>query len=890
MMWLRSLWRRVHAVARAEAINREIAEEMQFHIDMRTEENIRRGMSPEEARKDAEVRLGNSTRLKEQGYDVRGGRWLESFWQDFRYGARVLQKNPLSTLIVILTLALGIGANTAIFSVINAVLLRPLPFTEPERLVTLWNVNPKAGGDGFPVSYPDFYDWRAQQHSFERLAAFHQRSLTLTGAGEAARLNGATVTADLFPLLGITPQLGRSFTSDEEKAGNDAVILSDGLWHRRFNGDSGIIGRVISIDGRGHTIVGVMPAGFDFPLDAEPVELWTCTALDDEEAGGWMTRTRDHHCLEILGRLRPSVTLRAAQADLERITAALEAQYPGINSGLGVLAVPYFKRVVGYVSRVLLLLFGAVACILLIACSNASNLLLAQAAGRQREMMVRSVLGAGRRRLIQQMLTESVLLSLLGGAGGVLLAFGGTKMLLRFIPEGLPRIGESTIDLRVLSFSLLVMVLTGVLFGLAPALQGAKANLVSGLKEGGRGGTESRRARRLRDALVMAQVMMTFVLLISAGLLLTSFRHLLEVKPGFDAQHLLSFHVSLPWTKYREFDRIESFYQQLTARVAALPDVTSVSATSALPFSGESGAVGVAVEGEPTDPHDPFPYISEFRIVRSGYFRTLGVEILQGRDFDARDTLRGKQVVIVNESFARQHFSNQNPLGRRIKVTVGIDERGSLWREIIGVVKDVKSADLSQASSAECYIAHSQIPFGTLTLVVRTKVEPHSLINGVRREAQALDPDVPIYAVHTMEEYLSASMARPRFNTVLLSLFAGTALLLTAIGLYGVLAWSVVQRTPELGIRLALGAPTRSVLRLVIGQGMRPVLLGLAAGLLAALPLTRLVESYLFGVRAHDPATFGVIAGLLTLVGLLACYLPAQRAAKVDPMVVLRYE
>jgi putative ABC transport system permease protein len=815
---------------------------------------------------------------------------MNNLFQEARYGFRMLAKNPGFTLVVVLTLALGIGANSALFSVVNAVLLKPLPFADAERLVTVWNVNTKESGNGFSVSYPDFNDYRVQQQSFEQMAAFRTRDLTLTGMGEAARLRGATVTSDLFPLLGVAPQLGRVFTPEEDKAGNHAAILSDTLWRTRFKADPNAVGRTVSINSQSYTIVGVMPPKFTFPISSDPAELWIGAAVDNEGGGGALTNQRGNHTIEVIGRLKPGATLAQAQAEMSRIAQALEKQYPGENPDTGALVVPFFERVVGDVKLALLLLLGAVGCVLLIACGNVANLLLARAASRQKEVAVRAALGANRWRVVRQLLVESLLLALLGGGAGLLVAWWGTDLLLKLVPGGLPRVGETTLNARVLGFTLLISVVTGVLFGLVPALHSSRFDLVTTLKEGGRGAGDGGRGNRTRNALIVAQVAIAFVLLVCAGLLANSFWHLQQVNPGFDPKNVLTFRVSLPVTKYAQNEQVESFYQRLTSRVGALPGVTSVSATSVLPLSGQNSGVGFAIEGVPTEPNKPFPHESSLRIVQPGYFSTMKIPLMQGRDFDARDTLMGSQVVIINETLARKHFLGQNPIGRRINPSFGIDQRGIQWREIVGIVKDVHHASLKEAADEESYVPHAQAPVNSITMVARTNNDPHNLIASVGREVSALDGELPIFNVRTLEETLSRSLAQQRFNTLLLVIFAGVALLLTAVGLYGVLAYSVTQRTHEFGIRLALGAQARNVLGLVLRQGMKLTLIGVGIGLIGALALTRLMAGFVFGIGVTDPMTFAGIALLLIVIALFACYIPARRATKVDPMIALRYE
>ncbi len=814
---------------------------------------------------------------------------MSTLWQDLRYGARMLLKKPGFTLIAVLTLALGIGANTALFSVIDAVLLRPLPFARPERLVTLKSVDTKRG-EGLQATYPDFNDWRAQNRSFEKLAAFRGRDLMLTGWGEAARLRGAVVTSDLFPLLGVAPRRGRGFTAEEDRAGGHATVLSYAAWRDRFNADETIIGRTVTLNGLSYQVVGVMPAGFAFPLAvAEPAEMWISAGIDDEGRAS-LTRQRGNHAVEVIGRLRDDVSLAQAQAEMARIAQGLERQYADTNHNLGVRAVPFHERLVGNVSWALWLLFGAVGCVLLIACANVANLLLARAAGRQREMAIRAALGAHPWRVRRQLLTESLVLSLGGGAIGLLLAWWGAEWLVNLAPNGLPRATDTTLDLRVLGFTLLVSALTGLLFGLAPAWHVSKPDLTFALKEGGRGAGGGSRGNRVRQGLIVAQVAVAFVLLTGAGLLLHSFWKLQRVDPGFDPRNLLTFRLSLPATKYREPQQIETFHGQLQERLRALPGVANASAATVVPLTGQNAQLGFSIEGAPTEPNRPFPHESFHRVVRPGYLQTMGIPLVAGRDFDARDTREANAVVIINETLARRHFPNQNPLGRRINPSFATDSRGILWREIVGVVKDVHHAGLNAEPGAECYVPHQQAPFGNITVVARATREPGSLIAAVRGQVQALDRDLPVYNIKTLDEYLVLSVAQQRFQTLLLAIFAGLALLLVAVGLYGVMAYSVAQRTHELGLRVALGAQTRDVLRLVVAHGLGLTLAGVVIGVAGALALTRVMKTLLYGISATDPLTFLGVAALLIAVALLACYLPARRATKVDPMVALRHE
>ena len=814
---------------------------------------------------------------------------VADLWQDLRYGARRLMKQPGFTLIAALTLALGIGANTAIFSVVNAVLLQPLPFQEPERLTRVWRAS--AEDERGACSYPDFADLRARQTVFERMAAWRGGDYTLTGKGEPVTLRGVVVTADLFPLLGAAPQFGRSFTPAEDQAGNRAAILSYSLWQQRFNADPKVLGQSISINSRSYDVVGVMPAGFAFPVQNAPTDLWLSLATTAvAEGGAPLTVQRGSLSFSVIARLKPNVSAAQAEAGLRVIVDELAKQYPESKDFIRARVVPFHQEVVRDVRPGLLLMFGAVGCVLLIACANVATLLLARATTRHKEMAIRAALGAGRWRIVRQLLTESLLLALCGGAAGWLLARWGTAALLALKPGGLPRALAAGVDARALGFTVLAALATGVLFGSAPAWQSAKTDLNEALKDGAKGGGDGARRNRFRHALVVAEVALAFMLLVCSGLLLNSFLRLRQVNPGFDPYNLLTFRIALPGSHYAQLTQVAPFYQQLIARLETLPGVKSVSAISHLPLSANRGTTGFSIEGVATATDDPVPYPTDIRFVTPAYFQTMGMQLISGRDFNARDELRATQVAIINETLARRYFPNQDPLGKRIRPGYGIDERGWLMREIVGVVSDSKHVSLSEAPPPYIYLPHSQIPRPAMTLVVRAANDPHGLIGAVQNEAHALDRELPVSNVKTLDEYLGAAVAKPKFDTMLLGLFAGLALLLTSVGLYGVMAYAVTQRTRELGIRMALGAQPRDALRLVIKQGMWLALSGAAIGIVGAVALTRTLKSWLFGVGPTDPLTFAAVTLLLVGVALVACYIPARRATKVDPLVALRHD
>jgi putative ABC transport system permease protein len=805
-------------------------------------------------------------------------------WQDIRYGARMLLKQPGFTLVATLTLALGIGANTAIFSVVDTVLLRPLPFQEAERLMMLRGVDTRKGDGPGNISYPNFVDWRAQSGSFERLAAFRHRNFTLTGGGEPARLNGAVASAELFTLLGVSPSLGRSFRAEEDNAGASVVILSHGLWRRRFNSDPQVIGRNITLDDRSLTVVGVTPADFQFPIAAEPADLWTTIAYD-ATGDNPMTAQRGLGYLRAIGRLKPGVNLTQAQAEIDGIARRLERQYPDSNAHQGARLVPAREHLVGEVRRPLLVLFGAVGCVLLIACANVANLLLARATARRREIALRAAMGASRGRVVRQLLTESVMLALAGSVCGWVLAWGCLESLLSLSPENIPRLQDIRLDGRVFGFTLLVSLLTGVIFGLAPALQAAKTELTETLKEGGHSGGVARGAR-LRGALMVAEVAIAFVLTVGAGLLLNSFWRLSQVNPGFDPRQTLAFRLSLPESKYSGSQAV-AFFERLQARLQNLPGVRSASVSFGLPFGRGSIGTDLDIEGRPFASGDR-PHI-DCQIVLPDYFRTLGIRLIKGRDFNARDDLNARPVAIINETLARRFFPNEDPIGKRLRPDIAAGPGDVPMREIIGVVGDVRYRSLTADVPPEVYLPYPQIPIAAgMRVALRTDADPRSLISAARTEVHALDKELPLFEVKTLNEYVGGAVAHPRFNALLLLLFAGVALLLTAAGLYGVISYSVTRRTREIGIRMALGAQTHDMLRLVVKQGMTMTLIGEVIGLGGALALTRLLKTLLFGVSAADPLTFSIIVLLLTIVTFVACWLPARRATKVDPMVALR--
>ncbi len=816
---------------------------------------------------------------------------MQTLMQDLRYSLRLLQKNPGFTLIVIATLALGIGANTAIFSVINAVLLRALPFTEAERIVAIGSTNTTDRAELDALSHPDFADFQAESDAFERMAHYYARGFLMASESGAVRFRGAIAGSNLFPILGVKPLLGRTFLPNEDNAGGGrAVVLSHSAWQNRFKGEAQVIGKAVTINGQSYTVVGVMPQGFQFPIQAEPIELWANYAPDAEiPSGAPVSTQRGNHHLSAIGMLKPGVTVAQAETQLVSIAARLEKQFPSDNYKISAKVAPLLAQLTQGVSASLWIIFAAVGCVLLIACANVANLLLARATNRRREIAVRTALGAGRGRVIRQLLTESLLLSLLGGAVGILVASFGTEALLAITPADIPRMTEASLDGRVLLFTVLAATCTGLLMGLVPALQATKLDVQAVLKDGGRNASGARAS--VRNVLVVAEVAIAVVLLVGAGLLLHSFARLLRVNPGFNPNQILTMRVGLPDGTYAKPEDIAGFHNRLLAGLEGLPGVTAYSTVTPLPLTNNNIGVGFRIEGRANDTGRDFPYDTRLGLVGSGYFQMLGTPIRQGREFAARDGLHAPQVVLVNETFVRKFFPHENPIGKRINPSIQADDGPLPMREIIGVVADIKSKNLNETTEPEVYLHMGQCPaFGSFTVMLRTSQDGQNLAQIMREKINQVDRNVSLGQIRTFDTYLSEVVAQPRFNSLLLGIFAGVALLLTALGLYGVVSYSVLQRTQEIGIRMALGAQPRDVLKLVLGQGMKLVLLGAGIGLVGAFAAGRLLNSLLFGVTATDPLTFAAVVGFLLVVALLACWIPARRATKVDPMIALRCE
>ncbi|MEK6322543.1 MAG: ABC transporter permease [Acidobacteriota bacterium] len=817
--------------------------------------------------------------------------------QDLRYSLRILLKKPGFTVIVVITLALGIGANTAIFSVVNTVLLRPLPYAEPDRLVFIYDSAPGFGIRKFGLMEAEFLRLRDQMRSLERVSLYTSTTLTLTGAGEPERVLSGTASADLFAALGVPLALGRSFKLEEEPQGQgNVVILSHGFWQRKFAASPDVLGQALPLDGRSYTIVGVLPQGFKSPLELQSeraVELWVPPGYD-------LANPCCSHGLNVIGRLRAGHTLAQAEAETSAIVAGVMKDYRGAypKDGLSQTFIkPLQQEIVGDLRRALWVLLAAVSFVLLIACANVANLLLARSESRASEIAIRTALGAGRARIIRQLLVESLLLAVIGGGLGLLLASWGLGLLPTLGAEKIPRLQEVALDARVLCFTMLMSLLTGVVFGLAPAFQAVKFDLHTALKEGGRTSASPKGRSRLRSVLVVTEVALSLVLLVGAGLLIRSFWRLQQVETGFRTEKLLTMRLFPPASAYPNDQHVAAFYESLLQRVRSLPGVKDATVASGVPIADGNSATGMQTEGQPFELNTL--NLAEFRVVSPDYFRTLGIQLLRGRFLEDSDQEQMTPVAVINESLARTHWPNVDPLGRRIRLLNAPPERATTaFLTVVGVVADAKNGSLTKAPGQEIYVPVRQRAAAVasmgftqqMSLAVRTSVEPLTLANSIRQEVWALDRTIPITEVRTMEQILATATVQPRFNTVLLGLFAAVALVLAAVGIYGVLSYSVTQRTHEIGIRLALGAQQRDVLKMVVRQGMILALLGVAIGLSASFALTRLMTGLLYGVSATDPLTFGVIALLLALVALLACWIPARRATKVDSIIALRYE
>jgi putative ABC transport system permease protein len=804
---------------------------------------------------------------------------MESLIQDLRYALRVLIKKPGFTAVAVITLALGIGANSAIFSVVNAVLLRSLPYEDGDRLVWIWGTQPQL--DKAPVAPANFLDIKEQNEVFDNVAAFRGQSGALTGQYEPERVRVAAVSADFFSLFKVLPLLGRVFNNQDEQSGNtQVIILSHALWQRRFGSNPGILDQKLTLNDRPYSVIGVAPAEFQYPTYAD---LWIPLVFDAKEKS-----IRDTHSLSAVGRLKPGASIEQGQANIGLIAATLEQNYPRTNTGIGMRIVPLKEQITGSIQTQLLIIFAAVGFVLLIACANVANLMLARAASRQKEMAIRTALGAASSRLARLLLTESVVLAVVGGVLGLLLAYWGTQLLVSASPTHIPRVKEIAVDLRVLGFTILLSFLTGILFGITPALQARRTDLNETLKEGGRSSSQGLGGYRMRKIFVVSQMALALVLLISAGLMIKSFLKLQQVDLGFNERNLLTMQVTLPRSKYNDGQTRAAFFQRAVDRIKALPGVEGAGAITNLPLSGANDSTSFIIEGREPSPDGKAP-LTEYRSITPDYFRAMGIGLVKGRFFDETDQPNTSKVAIINESLARRFFGDQEPIGQRIGLSGPPD-----WREIVGVVRDVRHYGPDNEPKPETYVPYNQnqasyLQYGSMALVIRGE-NPSNLVSGVRGEILAVDSSQPVYNAKSMEQVVADSVAQRRLDTLLLALLAGVALLLAAVGTYSVMAYTVAQRTHEMGVRMALGAQPRDVIKLVLGQALSLALIGVTIGLGAAFGLMRFVSGLLYGVSLADPVIYIGLALLLGAVAILASYFPARRATRVDPLSALRSE
>jgi len=850
----------------------DVERELKAHLDLEAEELRASGAASEEARHAARRALGNTTLLKETIRDMAGWTSFERLFQDLRYGARLLRRTPGFSAVAILTLALGIGANTAIFSVVNAVLLRPLPFADSSRLLRI------APAAGFITSYPDFEDWKKRSRSFEQMEAYVPRSFSLAGGDRPLRVRGLRTSGGLLQLLQVNPIHGRAFVAEEIQPGRDhVVLLSEGLWKSSFAQDPGVLGKTVKLNDEVFNVIGILPSTFQFPPD-QPAEIVLPQPPDEN---------RGHGFVNVVGRLKANATLEQALVEMQTIAKQLELEYPKFDKGNGVRVLSLRDSYAAEFRPALLIFLSAVGFVLLIACANVANLFLARTAGRQKELVVRAAMGAGRLRLIRQLITESALLGLAGGLVGLLFAYWGAKGLVMLVGSTFSTQALETvsIDGTVLAFTLLTSLAVGMLAGLAPAFGASRLDVNDTLKESGRGLSGNRRRNRIRGALVVAEIALALVLLVGAGLMIKTFALLNRVDAGVHADNVVALNLSISGKKYAETQARAPFVSAVLHRVEQISGVEAASVVTDTPLTPDSDAIGFSIEGRP-DPGPKQKFEINVNVVGPDYVRTLGIPLLKGRDFTERDTLATPLAALINQAMARKYWPDQDPIGARISGD------GKNWAVIQGVVGDVRQGGLREDPVPEVYLSYLQDPFAWpyLTMLVRTSSDPLKLVSSIQSAVWSVEKDLPISSIRTMQEIRSHSIAQPRLTALLLGVFAALALILATVGIYGVMAYSVTQRTHEMGLRMALGAHASDVLGLVVGKGMQLTAVGIALGLGGALLITRVLEKFLWGVRPTDPLTFTAVALLLTVVAMLACYVPARRATKVDPMVALRYE
>jgi predicted permease len=870
---------RLRALFGRERVTGEIHDELRHHLDLAIEDNLRRGMAPDDARADAMRRVGNLTKLQDQSYDVRGGGLIEATVRDARFALRMMWRQPGFTSVALLTIALGIGATATIFGVAHGVLLKPLPYPEADRLAMVWMTNARINLREDWHSLPNIEDYRAATSTFEQIAVYNSASASLTGNGDAQRLTGARSSANLFSVLGVAPAKGRIFTDEEDRPEQDAVVvISHHLWTRVFGADPHILGRKVELNGRSREVIGVMPERFGFPLPT--TDFWVPNAPRDQ-----LRTSRGSLWLMAIGRLKPGVTIARAQADLDPIAKDIVTRFPN-QEGYGIYVVGYHDQLVARTRPAIMALLGAVAFLLLIACVNVANLLLSRAAVREREIALRTAIGAGRGRLIRQLLTESAVLASIGGVLGIAVAWAGLRALISVAPPELPRLADITLNWTVVGFSFAAAFVTGLIFGLMPALQISRAGMGNALKEGGRGASAGI-GRLVRRTLVVVQVALALVLLTGAGLMVQSFMRMQRVDLGFDGDRVLTMQIALSGQAYQQPAASVNFFERLVERVRATAGVESASMVSGLFLSSTPNSTNFNIEGRPV-----FTPAESVEVpvdsVAPGYFETMRVPVLRGREFTPGDTAQSTPVVLINQTMANQFWPGEDPVGRRM--TYGQPDANTQWMTIVGVVGDTRRVGYEAPIRPETYLPHAQAPSRSMMLVVRAAQDPVAIAGSVRQVVRSLDPNQPIYDVATIQELVRDLTAERRLNTLLFALFAIVAAILAAAGIYGVIAYSVEQRRRELGVRLALGAMPREVFGLVVREGMSMAAIGVAGGVLAAMAATQVMRTLLYDTSATDPWTFAVMTAGALVIALCACLIPARRAMRVDPLIALRAE
>lgn len=872
----------VNAALRSSRTESELEEELRAHIEQRTEDLVRGGMTPADAARRARIEFGGGEKYKEECREAQGGLWLEELWMDARYALRTLRKSPGFTAVAVITLALGIGANSAIFSVLDAVLLRPLPYRDPDRLVTIFeSKTPNDHSSINAVAPGNFLDWREQNHAFEQIGAASLPGFNFTGTDRAERVTGAAISAGMLRMLGLHAALGRDFAPSEDREGADRVVLLGyGLWQRRYASDPNIVGKTIHLDTKPYSVIGVLPRGLTFP--EESVQLWVPL---EQYISAQNMRWRNSHYLDVFARLKPGVTLAQARVEMNAVAEEIKRTNPGTNSGSGPYVVPVQEDLVSDIRPALLTLLVAVGFVLLVACANVANLLLVRATGREKEMSVRVALGAGSGRLVRQLLTESVLLSAAGGATGLLVAEWARETLLALRPVSLPRYNAIAIDGRVLLYTLGISVLTGVLFGLVPALRATRADANLALRGRSRMDAGGAGPQRIRAAFVVGEIAISLVLLIGAGLLIRSFMRLRDNEMGFRMDHIVTARVSIPEEKYPDDARVSRFYDQLLEKVRAVPGVEEAAATSFLPLTGRQFDNSFDIVGRPPQGHAGKTY-ALIRFVDPQYFQVLQIGLLRGRGIEARDRMGAPRSVVISEAMAKRYWPNENPIGQHLTVYMGLDQ--SPWN-IVGVVRDVRT-NIAAPPEPTIYFPYEQYPYRFMVLTVLTHGDSQAMVTAIRGATSTLDPDQPLSQVRTMEQLLEQTLLPWRFSMTLLGAFAALALVLAAAGIYGVVSYTVGMRTSEIGVRVVLGAQARDVRRLILRQGMGVTFLGIGLGLFGAFWLTGYLATQLYAVQPRDLLTFVVVPAVLAMVALVANYVPARRAMRVDPMVALRHE